>query len=266
MNTRTALLRRAADNFRLAGDLLAAAGCRSDAGDHEAAADLLREAGDLAGAAVQFRLAGNFQAAAACFAECGRAGDAADAWAAIGNRLFAGWALLRGTGSARHLRQVGPRVRAHLAAAADRRPAHRLLRSVGLALCAPDPARASALLSNLVAGAAADLANWPAVDRRLAEEWLVHATALLGRHDLGAMVFAASYRAGTAGALDRWRRWADRYLGDRTGLPSGPPAGVPSLAAAPIRTDAPARRPAARPAQVEPAAVSCLGGRRVIAR
>ncbi|MFJ9632396.1 hypothetical protein ACIRU8_32315 [Streptomyces sp. NPDC101175] len=210
------LLVRAALCYEQTGAYADAARCHEEAGHRLKAAELWEQAGDPVRAAECWQRAGRPRRAGRCLLAARRFEAAAECFEQAGDLLRAGWTLVTLTRSFATAEQLFALARAG-------NPGERLRRGLGrdLAVALAYGERA-ALLGTL--GAVPDrLASLsPARERQEAEVWAVTAADQVGRPDLAALVFAASYHAGVTGCADRWQHWAARALGDTTGVPTGP--------------------------------------------
>lgn len=211
-----ALLQRAALCYAQAGDHARAARCHEEAGHRLRAAELWEQAGDLARAADCWLGAGRARKAAECLLRADRPEAAADCFEQAGDPLRAGWTLVTRTRSYATAEQL-------FAAARPADAGERLRRRLGRELAAALAYGGTAALVTTLAGVPDRIGTLtPARERAVAEEWAVTAADAIRRPDLGALVLAASYRAGVPGCADRWRDWAAHALGDTTGVPAGP--------------------------------------------
>jgi hypothetical protein len=217
MSRRTELLVRAADCYERAEMHADAARCFQDAGRLVSAGKAYNAAGDLARAADCFRAGNEPAAAAALYAELGQPAAAADCWESVGDRLSAGWVLATQT------REIHRAMRL-LGEVTVRDTGRRLRRDLGVGVCRAKADRRSELLERALLACESELARVPRDDeRRQVEEWAVVAASLVNRTDLAARVLAASYRCGTRGAAERWRRWGAANLGGTFGVPEREP-------------------------------------------
>jgi tetratricopeptide (TPR) repeat protein len=216
------LLVRAAFCYAEAGDYAQAARCHEEAGHRLKAAELWEQAKDPARAAECWLREGRPGRAAECLLSIGRYEAAAECFEDAGDLLRAGWTLVTRTRSYATAEQLFTAARAEPGG-------QDLRRRIGRRLAAARAYGEAAPLIGTLTGATDRLGGLsPAREREEVELWAVTAAELVGRPDLGALVFAASYRAGVPGCADRWQRWAARVLGDTTGVPTGPapqPAG-----------------------------------------
>jgi hypothetical protein len=94
-----------------------------------------------------------------------------------------------------------------------------LRRDLGLALCEARIRSDDTALEKVLGQCEATFRRVQPAERERLELWAVEAAEVVGRPDLAGRAFAASFRAGTPGAAERWRQWADRVLGDTFGVP-----------------------------------------------
>ncbi|MHB9858293.1 hypothetical protein [Streptomyces sp. YIM S03343] len=220
------LLQRAALCYAQAGDLAQAARCHEEAGYRLRAAELWEQAGDLVRAADCWRGAGRARLAAECLLRADRPEEAAACFEQAGDPLWAGWTLVTRTRSYATAEQL-------FAAARPTGPGERLRRRLGHELAAALAYGTTAALVATLSGVPDRIGTLaPARERVEAERWAVAAADAIRRPDLGALVLAASYRAGVPGCAGRWQRWAVHALGDTTGVPTGPPPPQPDTPAA----------------------------------
>ncbi|MGW3206430.1 hypothetical protein [Streptomyces sp. NPDC001135] len=210
------LLAYAARCYEQAGDYAEAARCHEEAGHPLKAAELWEQAGDPERAAALWRRARRPGRAAECLLSARRFEAAAECFEQGGDLLSAGWTLVtltRSYATAEHL----------FAVAQPRTAGERLRRRLGRQLAAARAYGEHEALLRTLAGVPERIGSLtPARERAEAEAWAVTAADHIRRPDLGALVFAASYRAGVSGCADRWQQWAARTLGDTTGVPTGP--------------------------------------------
>ncbi|MGA5415659.1 hypothetical protein [Streptomyces pseudogriseolus] len=217
------LLVRAAHCYEQTGDHAQAARCHEEAGHPLRAAELWERAGDPVRAADCWLRARRPSRAGECLLSARRYEEAAACFEQGGDLLNAGWILVTRTRSFATAEQL-------FAVAPARSAGERLRGRLGRHLAA---ARAygehDALLSTLADVAERMGSLSPARERAVTETWAVTAADHIRRPDLGALVFAASYRAGVPGCADRWQHWAARVLGDTTGVPAA--AAAPGVGA-----------------------------------
>ncbi|AOR30599.1 hypothetical protein BFF78_05665 [Streptomyces fodineus] len=216
------LLASAARCYELTGDYAQAARCHDEAGHPLKAAELWEHAGDPVRAADRWLRARRPGRAAECLLAARRFEEAAKAYEQGGDLLNAGWTLVTRTRSyatAEHL----------FALAEPHTAGERLRRRLGRQLAAARAYGQSAALLRTLTDVPERIGSLkPARERAKVELWAVTAAEHVRRPDLGALVFAASYRAGVTGCADRWQHWAARTLGDTTGVPAA--AAPPGLA------------------------------------
>ncbi|GAA5050092.1 tetratricopeptide (TPR) repeat protein [Thermocatellispora tengchongensis] len=220
MSRRTDLLTRAAACYEKASLYSDAARCYRDAGHMQRAAAAYARAGDLATAAECYRAGDDFAGAADLYLALGRPEDAAECWREAGDRLRAGWVLATGT-------RLFLQAERLLTAAPAEETGARLRRELALGVCRARGGGRADALERAILACERDLAEVRGHrQRELVETWAVQAAGLLGRHDLAARVFAASYACRTRDAARRWRSWAMVNLGDTFGVPEadGPDA------------------------------------------
>ena len=217
MSRRTDLLVHAADCYERA-ELHADAGrCYQDAGRLVSAGQAYVSAGDLARAADCFRAGNEPAAAAKLYAELGQPAAAADCWESVGDLLSAGWVLATQT------REIHRATRL-LGEVAAKETGRRLRRDLAVGVCRAKGDRRSELLERALLACENELARVQRdAERQQVEEWAVVAASLVNRADLAARVLAASYRCGTRGAAERWRRWGAANLGGTFGVPEPEP-------------------------------------------
>ena len=206
------LLDRAALCYEQAGLPLKAARCRERAGEPAAAARLYRAAGDLTQAARCYERAGDTAQAAQCLLSLGRPEEAANLWLAARNPLEAAWILIVDARRPRRARDL-------LAEVNPTRLGVVLRRRIALALCAAAEGSVQPLVDALVETERRLADVSPTSERARVERWAVQAADEVGRPDLAAQVFAASYRCGQRGVVERWRAWAVSALGGTAGIP-----------------------------------------------
>ncbi|GAA3504973.1 hypothetical protein GCM10019016_120860 [Streptomyces prasinosporus] len=210
------LLVRAAHCYEQTGDHAQAARCHEEAGHPLKAAELWEQAGDPVRAADCWLRARRPGRAAACLLSARRYEAAAECFEQGGDLLNAGWTLVTRTRSFATAEQL-------FAAAPARTAGERLRRRLGRQLAAARAYGESDALLSTLAGVPERIGSLaPARERAEVELWAVTAADHVRRPDLGALIFAASYRAAVPGCADRWQHWAARVLGDTTGVPAGP--------------------------------------------
>lgn len=218
------LLVRAAHCYEQTGDYAQAARCHDEAGHPLKAAELWEQAGDPVRAADRWLRARRPSRAAACLMSARRFEEAAECFEQGGDLLGAGWTLVtltRSYATAEHL----------FAVAQPRTAGERLRRRLGRQLAAARAYGEDEALLRTLTGVPERIGSLtPARERAEVETWAVTAADHIRRPDLGALVFAASYRAGVSGCADRWQQWAARTLGDTTGVPAGPAPPGPAQA------------------------------------
>jgi tetratricopeptide (TPR) repeat protein len=213
MTRRSDLLSRAALCFERAELHADAARCYQDAGRLVSAGQAYVSAGNLTRAADCFRAGNEQDAAASLYAELGQPAAAADCWESVGDLLSAGWVLATQT------REIHRAMRL-LGEATAKETGRRLRRDLGVGVCRAKGDRRSELLERAITACENELARVPReAERQQVEEWAVLASSLVHREDLAARVLAASYRCGTRGAAERWRRWGAANLGGTFGIP-----------------------------------------------
>jgi tetratricopeptide (TPR) repeat protein len=214
MSRREELLQRAARCFERAGLFREAGECFRDAGLLVSAGDAFYQADDLLQAAESYRSANEMALAAQLFERIERPVEAAVCWERAGDLVRSGWVLLTRTpriATAQSLLRKAP-----VAAGAV---GHRLRRDLGLALCRAKSHHDSEALEQVLATCEQHLPRLPDAERALVEEWAVTAATQVGRPDLAGLLLAASYRARTPGAAERWRQWAGQALDGTFGVP-----------------------------------------------
>ncbi|KOV61828.1 hypothetical protein [Streptomyces sp. MMG1121] len=210
------LLVRAAHCYEQTGDYAQAARCHDEAGHPLKAAELWEQAGDPARAADCWTRARRPSRAGECLLSARRFEAAAVCFEEGGDLLRAGWTLVTRTRSFATAEQL-------FAAARAQTPGEGLRRRIGRQLATARAYGESAPLLRTITGVPDRIGSLaPARERAEVELWAVTAADHMHRPDLGALVFAASYRAGVGGCADRWQHWAARNLGDTTGVPAGP--------------------------------------------
>ncbi|MEU8694019.1 hypothetical protein [Streptomyces sp. NPDC048665] len=217
------LLVRAAHCYEQTGDYAQAARCHDEAGHPLKAAELWEQAGDVTRAADCWQRARRPTRAAECLLSAHRYEEAAACFEAGGDLLRAGFTLVTLTRSFATAEQLFATARAQT-------PGEQLRRRLGRQLAAARAYGDSGPLLHTLAEVPERIGTLtPARERADVERWAVVAAGLIHRPDLGALVFAASYRAGVGGCAERWQHWATEHLGDTTGVPTGtaPPDPVP---------------------------------------
>lgn len=210
------LLVRAALCYEQTGDYAQAARCHEEAGHPLKAAELWEQAKDPVRAAECWQRARRPRRAARCLLAAGRYEAAAECFEQAHDLLRAGWTLVTLTRSFATAEQL-------FAVARTTSAGERLRRELGRNLAVARSYGETGTLLTTLAGVPDRLGSLaPARERAETEVWAVTAADHVGRPDLGALVFAASYRAGVTGCADRWQRWATSALGDTTGVPTGP--------------------------------------------
>ncbi|WP_433824596.1 hypothetical protein ACQP2E_20860 [Actinoplanes sp. CA-015351] len=218
-SSRRDLLRRAAECFLRDGVPDEAVDCYVAAGDHLRAAELLRDLGRPLDAARQYQQLRQWRAAADCLYAAGHVREAVDSWVAAGDVLLAAWELVLSAAPRRPPAAARDRARQLAASVTERSAGVRQRRRLVLSLCEPDSTAARRATAVVLTEAPAWIADLPQGDWAELERWAVRAATFIERPDLAAGVFAASYRAGGAGVLPRWRQWTVSALGDATGVP-----------------------------------------------
>ncbi|WP_130402105.1 hypothetical protein [Micromonospora violae] len=175
-----------------------------------AAAECYLEAAAPADAARCFLAAGEPIRAAVAYVEQAMYREAADAYLSEGQFLWTAWLLAHRVDDIQSARALVEQrgqlddirwqlVRARCDAAQDIH-AERIL---------------------LVLGDVQRLQAWPDGAADPIEEWAVAVATALRRPDQAALIFAASARGGSAGAVVRWRDWFKREYGEELVLPPG---------------------------------------------
>jgi hypothetical protein len=220
------LFARAASCFQMAGQADDAGRCYERAGQYVVAAQVHAQADRWAEAARCYELGKNWTAAADAYRRLRLPVDAAESYIRAGDNLTAAWVLADEAGlfgRARHVASGGlgrpdggrERPRGRAESEADIGPARELV----LARCdlgGGDPESAARRLWAVV-GRVAELA--PSGRRQQVIDWALVIAHLTGRTDLAASFHAACHAVGIVGAAKRWAEWADRVLGDTTGVP-----------------------------------------------
>lgn len=213
MSRREELLEHAARCFEQA-ELFGEAGeCLRDAGLLKSAGSAFYKADDLPRAAESYRAANEMGLAADVYEQLGRPMEAAVCWESVGDTLRSGWVLATRTGRVRTAAGLLRRSTPTTAGGG-------LRRELGLALCEARTRHQSEPLEKVLARCETDLPLLTVKERHPVEHWATTAATVADRPDLASRIFAASYRAHTPGAGERWLQWAGDALGGTFGIPA----------------------------------------------
>jgi tetratricopeptide (TPR) repeat protein len=220
VTTPAALYQRAASCYEQAGYLARAADCWESARLPAAAARLFEQAGDLPSAARCHRRARQFPDAERCYLAVGQPEQAAAAWEEAGDLLRAAFVLAVSSRRIPQARWLAAEAATQPWPGSDRAAEARQLRLEAIiALCDARSSGDSASLADVLGVLEGTLPDLPPDDQWACVEFSVTLADAVGRHDLAARMLAALHRAGTPGAADRWRDWANQNLGGTTGIP-----------------------------------------------
>lgn len=213
MSRRKELLERAARCFEQAELFSEAGECFRNAGLLKSAGAAFYRADDLPRAAESYRAANEMGLAADLYEQLGRPVEAAVCWESVGDTMRSGWVLATRTGRVRTAAGL-------LRRSTTTTPGGELRKELGLALCEARTRHESDPLEKVLARCETELPRLAVTERRLVERWATTAATIVGRPDLAGLIFAASYRARTPGAGERWLQWAGDALGGTFGIPT----------------------------------------------